>query len=349
MSATDPVSSDPSLDRAIGRRVHGHGFAWLVSQQTFWVSIAALTAFVALTLASDVFATQQNLFNVGRNFAFVAIIAIGMTAVIVTGGIDLSVGAVLVLSGMVIGMTMNAGLSIWLAVPLALGAAVLVGLVNGVLIAYVGVPPFVVTLGMLSIARSLAMVLSNNRMVYEFGPDQPALLALGGGFVELALPFVDPIRIPNPLVWMLALLIATSLAFRWTRWGRYLFAIGGNERAAMLTGVPVKAMKVSVYVFSALCAGITGILEVGWLGTITTGLGQGMELTVIAAAVIGGANLSGGIGTAFGAVVGAALIEVIRNSLTLLGISTFWQGTFIGSFIVVAVLFDRLRVRSANE
>ena len=238
---------------------------------------------------------------------------------------------------------------VWLAVPLALGAAVLVGLINGVLIAYVGVPPFVVTLGMLSIARSLAMVLSNNRMVYEFGPDQPALLALGGGFVEIALPFVDAIRIPNPLVWMVVLLVLTSLAFRWTRWGRYLFAIGGNERAAMLTGVPVKAMKVSVYMFCALCAGITGILEVGWLGTITTGLGQGMELSVIAAAVIGGANLSGGIGTAFGAVVGSALIEVIRNSLTLLGISTFWQGTFVGSFIIVAVLFDRLRARGANE
>lgn len=349
MSTTDPVSADASLDRAIGGREHRNWFAWLTSQQTFWVSVAALLAFAGLALASDVFATQQNLFNVGRNFAFVAIIAIGMTAVIITGGIDLSVGAVLVLSGMVIGMTMNAGMSIWLAVPLALGAAVLVGLVNGVLIAYVGVPPFVVTLGMLSIARSLAMVLSNNRMVYEFGPDQPALLALGGGFVEIALPFVDAIRIPNPLIWMLALLVLTGLAFRWTRWGRYLFAIGGNERAAMLTGVPVKAMKVSVYVFCALCAGVTGILEVGWLGTITTGLGQGMELSVIAAAVIGGANLSGGIGTAFGGVVGAALIEVIRNSLTLLGISTFWQGTFVGSFIVVAVLFDRLRSRNANE
>ena len=193
------------------------------------------------------------------------------------------------------------------------------------------------------------MVLSNNRMVYEFGPDQPALLALGGGFVELALPFVDSIKIPNPLLFLLVLLVITGLAFRWTRWGRYLFAIGGNERAATVTGVPVKAIKVSVYMFCALCAGITGILEVGWLGTITTGLGQGMELTVIAAAVIGGANLSGGIGTAFGAVVGAALIEVIRNSLTLLGISTFWQGTFVGSFIVVAVLFDRLRSRGANE
>jgi ribose transport system permease protein len=338
-----------SLEQAIGKRAHRGGLAWLVGQQTFWVSMAAVTAFVALSLASDVFATQQNLFNVARNFAFVALIAIGMTAVIITGGIDLSVGAVLVLSGMVIGMTMNAGMSIWLAVPIALGVSLAVGAFNGVLIAYVGVPPFVVTLGMLSIARSLAMVLSDNRMVYEFGPDQPALLALGGGFVEVALPFLDAIRIPNPLIALIALLLIASLAFRWTRWGRWLFAIGGNERAAILAGVPVKAMKVSVYMFCALCAGITGILEVGWLGTITTGLGQGMELTVIAAAVIGGANLSGGIGTALGAVVGAALIEVIRNSLTLLGISTFWQGTFVGSFIVIAVLFDRLRSRNTNE
>ena len=338
-----------TLEASIPKPAGGSLVGWLLSRQTFWVSFAAVLAFVLLSFGSDVFATQQNLFNVARNFAFVAIIAIGMTAVIVTGGIDLSVGAVLVLSGMVIGMTMNAGMSIWLAVPLALGVSLAVGAFNGVLIAYVGVPPFVVTLGMLSIARSLAMVLSNNRMVYSFGPDQPALLALGGGFVELALPFVDPIRIPNPLIFLLVLLVLASLALRWTRWGRYLFAIGGNERAALRTGVPVKAMKVSVYMFCALCAGLAGILEVGWLGTITTGLGQGMELTVIAASVIGGANLSGGIGSAFGAVVGAALIEVIRNSLTLLGISTFWQGTFVGTFIVIAVLFDRLRSRNGND
>ena len=338
-----------SLEESINRQVHRSWMSWLVSQQTFWVSMAAVVAFVVLTLASDVFATQQNLFNVTRNFAFVAIIAIGMTAVIIAGGIDLSVGAVLVLSGMVIGMTMNGGMSIWLAVPLALGASLLVGAINGLMIAYVGVPPFVVTLGMLSIARSLAMVLSNNRMVYQFGPDQPQLLALGGGFVDLPLPFVDAIRIPNPVILLLVMLVLAGFAFRWTRWGRYLFAIGGNERAATATGVPVKLVKVSVYMFCSLCAGIAGILEVGWLGTITTGLGQGMELTVIAAAVIGGANLAGGIGTAFGAVVGAALIEVIRNSLTLLGISTFWQGTFVGSFIIIAVLFDRLRARGANE
>jgi len=339
----------PSLEETISGRVHGNWLAWVASQQVFWVSAAAVAAFVVLAFTSDVFATQQNLFNVTRNFAFVAIIAIGMTAVIVSGGIDLSVGAVLVLSGMVIGMAMNGGMSIWLAVPLALGASLAVGAINGVLIAYVGVPPFVVTLGMLSIARSLAMVLSDNRMVYQFGPDQPQLLALGGGFVDLPLPLLAAVRIPNPVIVLLVLLLAAGLAFRWTRWGRHLFAIGGNEGAATLTGVPVKATKLSVYMFCSFTAGIAGILEVGWLGTITTGLGQGMELTVIAAAVIGGANLAGGAGTAFGAVVGAALIEVIRNSLTLLGISTFWQGTFVGSFIIVAALFDRLRSRGADE
>ena len=336
-------------DEPIVASEHRSWLSWLVNQQTFWVSVAAVAAFVAMTLASDVFATQQNLFNVTRNFAFVAIIAVGMTAVIVTGGIDLSVGAVLVLSGMVIGMAMNDGMSIWLAVPLALGAALLVGAINGVLIAYVGVPSFVVTLGMLSVARSLAMVLSENRMVYEFGSDQPKLLWLGGGSIDLWLPGVDTVQIPNPVIILIAMTAVTAFAFRWVRWGRYLFAIGGNEKAATATGVPVKRVKVSVYMFCSLCAGIAGILEVGWLGTITTSLGQGMELSVIAASVIGGANLSGGVGTAFGAVVGAALIEVIRNSLILLGISTFWQGTFVGTFIIVAVLFDRLRARSSDE
>src|SRR6185436_19997511 len=149
----------------------------------------------------------------------------------------------LVLSGMVIGMTMHDGLSIWLAIPLALGVSLLVGAINGVLIAYVGVPAFVVTLGMLSIARSLAMVLSGNRMVYEFGPDQPKLLALGGGFADVAIPLAGTVRIPNPVIVLVALTVAAAFAFRWTRWGRHLFAIGGNEGAAVLTGVPVKRTK----------------------------------------------------------------------------------------------------------
>ena len=245
-----------SLEESFDTRVHRNWLSWLASQQTFWVSIAAVLAFVVLAFASDVFATQQNLFNVTRNFAFVAIIAIGMTAVIITGGIDLSVGAVLVLSGMVIGMTMNAGTSIWVAIPLALGAALAVGAFNGIMIAYIGVPSFVVTLGTLSIVRSLAMVLSNNRMVYEFGPDQPQLLTLGGGFVNLALPFVDVIRVPSPVIFMLALLLIASFSFRWTRWGRYLFAIGGNERAATMTGVPSSSSR-SASTCSAACVPVS--------------------------------------------------------------------------------------------
>src|SRR5215510_1661864 len=271
-----------TLEESIRAQVHGNWLSWLVSRPTFWVSVAAVLAFVILSMSSEVFATQQNLFNVTRNFAFVAIIALGMTAVIITGGIDLSVGAVLALSGMVIGMSMNVGTPFWAGGLLALGTALLVGGFNGVMIAHVGMPPFVVTLGMLSIARSLAMVLSNNRMVYEFGPDQAHLLAIGGGFVSVSLPFLDPVRIPNPVLFLAAMALVTGLAFRWTRWGRHLFAIGGNERAATMTGVRVKLVKVSVYMFCSLCAGIAGILEVGWLGTITTSLGQGMELSVIA-------------------------------------------------------------------
>jgi len=137
--------------------------------------------------------------------------------------------------------------------------------------------------------------------------------------------------------------LLTAFVLHWTRFGRYVYAIGGNERAAILTGVPVRRIKVAIYMVSALSAGIAGIIETGWLGAVTTNLGAGMELQVIAATVIGGANLVGGVGSAFGALVGSALIEVIRNSLGLLGINTFWQGAFIGAFILLAVTFDRIR------
>jgi ribose transport system permease protein len=329
-----------TLEETINKRVHSGTLSAMMSRQTFWVFLAAILACIALTITTDTFATERNIFNVTRNFAFVAIIALGMTAVIISGGIDLSVGAVVVLSAMIVGMSMAAGMSIWLAIPLALAGSLAVGLFNGVMIAYVGMPPFVVTLGTLSVARSLAMVLSNNKMVYQFGPDHDLLLTLGGG---------STFGIPHPVFMLILLGVLTSLAFRWTRWGRHLFAVGGNEHAALLTGIPVKRVKIIVYMFAAFTAGITGVLEVGWLGGVTTNLGQSMELNVIAASVIGGANLAGGVGTALGAIVGAALIEVIRNSLILLGISTFWQGTFVGSFIIIAVLFDRLRTRGGND
>lgn len=326
--------TDTSLADVIGRSEHKNIIGRITSQQTFWVFMAAVIACVALSIATDTFATERNIFNVTRNFAFVGIVALGMTAVIASGGIDLSVGSTVVISAMTIGVVMAGGMPFWVGLAAALGVSLLVGFVNGVLIAYANMPPFVVTLGMLSVARSLAMVLSNNKMIYEFGPDHEFLLWLGGG---------STMGIPHPLIVLIILACITSFAFKWLRWGQHLFAIGGNEQAATLTGIAVKPIKVSVYMFSALMAGITGVLEVGWLGGVTTNLGQAMELTVIAAAVIGGANLAGGVGTAFGAVIGALLIEVIRNSLILLGISTFWQGTFVGCFIVIAVAFDRIR------
>lgn len=323
-----------TIDDIIGKTEHESWLSRIKGLPVFWVLAAAILACLALTIMTDTFASERNLFNVARNFAFVAIIAVGMTAVIASGGIDLSVGSSVVLSAMVISVAMSSGLAFWISAILALGAALLVGLFNGILIAYAGMPAFVVTLGTLSAARSLAMVLSDNKMIWQFGPDHDIFLWVGGG---------STFGFPHPLFVLTALTIVMSLVFKWTRWGQHLFAIGSNENAAVLTGIPVKRLKVSIYMFSSFTAGLAGILMAGWLGSVTTNLGQAMELTVIAAAVIGGANLAGGEGTALGAVVGALLIEVIRNSLILLGISTFWQGMFIGTFIIVAVAFDRFR------
>jgi ribose transport system permease protein len=322
-----------SLSTSIGQKQE----TWLSSllgSQTFWVFIAVIVASIALSFATDAFATSKNLYNITRNVTFVAIIALGMTLVIITGGIDLSVGSVLCLCSMVLAVVMNAGYSIEVGIAASIATALVVGAFNGILIAYVGLPSFVVTLGMLSVARSLAMVASGNTVVFEFGPDHDLLLALGGGawFFGIA----------NPVMYMIVLGLLTGFVLRFTRFGRHVFAIGGNEQAATLTGVPVKPIKVAVYMISALSAGIAGIVQTGWLGAVTTNIGAGMELQVIAAAVIGGANLAGGGGTALGAIIGAMLIEVIRNSLGLLGINAFWQGTFIGGAILFAVMFDRL-------
>jgi ribose transport system permease protein len=262
-----------------------------------------------------------------------------MTAVIITGGIDLSVGSTLGLAAMVTGIVLEAGARVWVGIAAALAASLVVGLVNGVLITFVRIPPFVATLGMLSAARSAGMVASQNKMVYQFGPDHELFLWLGGG---------STLGIPNPVLVLGACCLVVGFALRWTRWGARIMAVGGNEKAAVLTGLPVKRIKIGIYMLSGFMAGLAGVLEASWLGGVTTNLGQSMELSVIAAAVIGGANLMGGGGTILGAVVGAALIEIIRNSLTLLGISTFWQGAFVGTFIVVAVAFDSVRGSRRN-
>jgi ribose transport system permease protein len=289
-----------------------------------------------MSMVSDVFATGDNFFNVTRNFAFIGIIALGMTAVIITAGIDLSVGSVMGLSGIVTGLVLNAGYGMVVGCTAGLLTALACGAVNGVLIAYLRLSPFVVTLGMLSIARSLALVVSNNKMVYEFGPDEDLFIEIGGGMV---------MGVANPVIVLLVLTLVFAFVFTFTTWGRHVYAIGGNEQAARLNGVPVDLMKVSVYMLCALMAGVSAVLIVGWLGAVTNALGTTYELRVIAATVIGGANLMGGEGGAFGALIGAALIEVIRNSLLLAGVDPYWQGAFVGLFIILAVLLERLRGR----
>jgi ribose transport system permease protein len=239
---------------------------------------------------------------------------------------------------MAIATTMHAGASLEVGILAALATGLAVGLFNGVLIAYFGFPSFVVTLGMLSAARSFAMIASNNMTIFQFGPDQARLLYLGGGAVNLF-----GLQVSLPLVYTLVLAAIAGFVLRWTRFGRHVQAIGGNEHAATLTGVPVRPIKVAVFMISGFTAAIAGIVETGWLGAVTTNIGTGMELQVIAAAVIGGASLVGGAGTAIGALVGAALIEIIRNSLGLLGINPFWQGTVIGGAIILAVAFERVR------
>jgi ribose transport system permease protein len=309
----------------------------MMSSQAFWVTVALLIIIgVMCYLQPQAFATKSNFYNITRNFAFIGIMAIGMVTVIITGGIDLSVGSIMGLVGVVCGLLLQDGQQWFVALLAGLASGMAVGLVNGLLIAYVGLSPFVVTLGMLSFARSLAVILSQNKMIYDFGAHGPAFKIIGGGqFFGLS----------NP-VWVLILLtILFSVVLKMTTWGRHLFSIGGNEQAARLTGVPVDRVKVQAYVISGLSAAIAAVLIVGWQGSAINALGMGYELRVIASTVIGGANLMGGEGGAWGAFVGAALLEVIRNSLLMQGIDSNWQGAFVGVFIVLAVLLEKIRGR----
>ena len=317
----------------------------MTASQAFWVTVAVLLISIGMSiLQPEIFPTEQNFFNISRNFSFIAIMALGQTAVILTGGIDLGVGSVMGLAGIVLGLAMGPpgigwGMSFWAAAAVALLVAALCGLINGVLIAYLNLSPFVVTLGMLSIARSLALAVSNNTFFQKFGEDEMLLEELGGG---------HSLGIPNSVWVLLVLTILTAFALRYTAWGRHVYAIGGNEQAARLTGVAVNPVKVSVYVFSSVMAGVAAILMVGWQGSVTNALGLTYELKVIASSVIGGVNLAGGEGGAIGTFIGAALIELIRNSLILAGVDPYWQGTFVGLFIIFAVLLERIRGRKAN-
>lgn len=321
-------------------------FERLISSQPFWVTVAlALIVGMMIYLQPDAFGSSANFYNITRNFAFIAIMSVGMVCVIITGGIDLSVGSVMGLVGVVAGLLLQAENQWYVAIIGGLAAGALAGAANGLLIAYAGLSPFVVTLGMLSFARSLAIVLSENKMIYKFGPHGQFFKDIGGGQFPPASWTNAPFHLANPVWALIVLAIAIGLVLKYTTWGRHLYSIGGNEQAARLTGVPVDRVKTQAYIVSSSTAAIAALFTVGWQGSAINALGTGYELRVIASTVIGGANLMGGEGGTYGAVVGAALLEVIRNSLLMQGIDSNWQGAFVGVFIVLAVLLEKVRGR----
>jgi ribose transport system permease protein len=317
-------------------------FHRVITSQAFWVAAALFALVVFMTWLEPTFGTADNVTNITRNFAPLAIMSLGMTVVIITGGIDLSVGSVMGLVAIVTGLMLTWHHSWYVAFAAGLLAGLACGAFNGFFVAYVGMPSFVVTLGMLSIARSLAVVVSGNQMLYQFGPDAPIVRAIGQAKWPLHAPVGwAPHWMPefSSHFWVMVILaLILGAIFIFTAWARHLYAIGSNENAARLTGVSVDWIKFQAYVFSSFTAAIASLLLLGYSGSAINAMGTGYELRVIAGTVIGGANLMGGYGTAFGAVIGSAFLEVIRNALLMAGIDSNWQGAFVGMFIVIAVL-----------
>ena len=297
------------------------------------VALILLSAVIAIL--SPVFFTPQNMLNVGVQAAVVAILAFGQTFVIVSGGIDLSVGSVAALSAIVTGYfaTTN-GLNPFLAILLGVGAGVLAGLVSGLLIAFGKLPAFIATMAMLSIARGLALVVSEGVPI-----PQPSAVAWFGRTYWGWLPI--------PIVLMIALGLLAAFILNRTYTGRAMYALGGNEEAARLSGINVRRQQLIIYALSALFASIAGLVLAGRLVSGQPQAATGYELDAIAAVVIGGASLAGGSGRAFGTLVGAVVLAVIRNGLNLLNVSSFWQQVVIGAVIALAVLTDTLRRRRA--
>ena len=290
---------------------------------------------VVMTILSPYFLTFNNLFNVGTQIAVVAIVALGQTFVIVSGGIDLSVGSVLGLAGIVFGWaTAVANLPLPVALALGIGVGALAGLTNGLLITLANLPPFIATLAMLSAARGLALVISNGQ---PLSPIPATIRALGSGDL---FGFV-----PLPVVLMLVMWALTIGILRSTYAGRCMYAIGGNEEASRLSGINVSRQKVLIYSLSGLFAGIAGVLLTARLASASPQAGFTYELDAIAAVVIGGASLSGGVGSASGTLIGALVLGVLRNGLNLLNVSAFWQQVVIGAVIALAVMTDTLRRR----
>jgi ribose transport system permease protein len=285
---------------------------------------------LALSLLSPYFLSTANLLNVLRQVSINAILALGMTVVILKGGIDLSVGSLLALAGALAAGFALSGFPPPLAMGLGVGIAVALGTLQGLLVAYAGLPPFIVTLAGLTAFRGLTLVYTDGRPITGL-PDP--FLFLGNGTL---------LGIPVPVMVMLSFLLLTHLLLQNTALGRYLYAIGGNEEAARLSGVPVARIKVFAYAYSGLAAGLAALVLTGRLNSAQPTAGTGFELDAIAAAVVGGTSLAGGRGTAWGTFLGALIIGVLNNGMNLLNVSSFYQLIAKGAVIVLALLVDRL-------
>lgn len=306
----------------------------LFQVREFNVLIALVVVGALISLYTPYFFTTNNLMGVFRAFSLTAIMSIGMVMVIITGGIDLSVGSAMGLASLVTALCFRMGYPTELCIAAGLGVGLVFGLCNGLLITFIGLPPFIATLGTLSIGRGLMYMITRGVPVTPETPESFAVLGQG---------YLGPV--PVPVIIMVVLMLIFAVIMRRTRFGRHVYATGGNEHAARLSGVKVDRVKLSVYVLSSTIAALAGVIGFSRYLSAEPASGFGSELDVIAAAAIGGASLAGGAGSVTGAVIGAALVGVIANGVVLLNINTYAQQAITGGVILIAVSLDVLRNR----
>lgn len=310
--------------------------ALLVALKRHGILIAFVLLFAAMATFDEAFRSPKNLLNVARQTSVHGIMAVGMTFVILTGGIDLSVGSLLALSGMICGYLLHAGASVPLAVGATLLAGAAMGLLNGLIITKAKVTPFVVTLGAMSIARGLALLSTDSQPISRFSD---SLRYLGAGAIQVGESF----SVPVPVILFLVTVAVASVILNRTRLGRYTYAIGGNTSAARLSGIAVGLYTTVAYVICGLTSALGAVVLTARLNSAEPTSGTGYELDVIAAVVIGGTSLMGGRGGVGGTLVGTLLIGIINNAMNLLDISPNYQMVVKGAIIVTAVVLDRLR------
>ncbi|MGX2967053.1 ABC transporter permease [Ursidibacter sp. B-7004-1] len=313
--------------------------------------MAALAGLVLLVIffsvTNEYFFTSNNIMTVGLQTSTIALIGIGATCVILTGGIDLSTGSVVALSGVAAAMIVNAGVPVPIGMVLGILVGGICGLINGILVTRMKLPPFIATLGMMMVARGLALYVTNAAPVSGM-PESFAALGNGALFKIVeegpnGLPKVVFAGIPYPVIIMIFITVLFTFALTKLKVGRYIYAIGSNEEAARLSGIKTNVIKIYAYVASGLLSGLTGVILASRLVTAQPNGGVSYELDAIASAVVGGTSLMGGVGTIPGTLIGSFIIGVLRNGLNMNGVSSFVQMIVIGLVIIVAVSLDQLR------